>query len=793
MRDYRLKKSANREKEKDDEWEREMEAKINREVDRMRMENQEKMKELRMKGEQLWLNVKKRREKEGQRESRQAQDMVQKFNMQQKREKEEQLRLVTRQEEVIAEEQKKQGLVNEHHRRSEERRKRQFLAPNHREQNEREAQLNAEHHQSVKSKKSRNSSAISWKMKKGSIRQAVQVETYNQYHYLPQSSRLELVGDESAPDEEISDYSDESSSSEDENESDADSSSSSEVFTDEEYSSEEYSDESISLTDDKEMKTSNGAIRKTERESFTLESEFELLSLSHDKDKFVDIQSSDISSDNNLEFQKEFAKCTEFVQEVISIVFEMQPIDDYLDIDWLESVQVQMLWYYSIAHRLSPMEREALLHNLTNIQSNLTSSECLLLTKAVCMLNSCDPFEFDVMPTSLINNPTSQFLGRIIHCGFLLDCPKSLCMERCLKVLVSVTVDSAKLQEFVTQTTTWSTYDRYMFLQFCNLKCVPYEHQIEILHIVQVYNVPPKIVSTFSHTTNPLDALRSFARSEHEKDLESVMQEIRATGLIEQDTLDLVSRIVTKVDCKLLSVIKLDYRTYLTSSSVQRAQSALKSCVTSNVFDIEEISDAIVTLACAVKDKKPFCPRMTQLIALTVLIVSHTKSTNRLLEVLTGEGKSCIIAMFAAVLGIQGKNVDIITSSPILAERDADEWKEYYEIFELEVADNSNLEGGTSPLDIDDQRRQCYGKQIVYGTISNFAADILREEFEQKEIRCSRKFDAVIADEVDLLMLDEGIQLTYLSHHAALLHHLEPVLAAVWSVAGQYIYYSCIY
>lgn len=95
-------------------------------------------------------------------------------------------------------------------------------------------------------------------------------------------------------------------------------------------------------------------------------------------------------------------------------------------------------------------------------------------------------------------------------------------------------------------------------------------------------------------------------------------------------------------------------------------------------------------------------------------------------------------------------------------------------------------EASGSDFDPDKERKLVYRHGIVYGTISNFAADILREEFEQKQVRCGRRFDAVIADEVDLLMLDEGVQLTYLSHNAAVLHHLEPVLASVWCVVGQY-------
>ena len=67
--------------------------------------------------------------------------------------------------------------------------------------------------------------------------------------------------------------------------------------------------------------------------------------------------------------------------------------------------------------------------------------------------------------------------------------------------------------------------------------------------------------------------------------------------------------------------------------------------------------------------------------------------------------------------------------------------------------------------------------------MGNFCADILREEFQQKEVR-KRPFDAVIFDEVDMLMLDEGVQFTYLSHSAAILNHMESVFAVVWGLIG---------
>ena len=231
--------------------------------------------------------------------------------------------------------------------------------------------------------------------------------------------------------------------------------------------------------------------------------------------------------------------------------------------------------------------------------------------------------------------------------------------------------------------------------------------------------------------------------------------------------------------------IDLDYHKRLTITELATAKSHLKSCSNGSKMESDRLASAILTLCCAVKKSQGFCPRTTQLVALTLLVISNNKSVSRLLEVMTGEGKSTVIAMLAAVLAIQGKKVDIITSSPILACRDAEEWEPFFYLLDLRATHNIATRVALAS-DPDKERQLCYKNPIVYGTVSNFAADILREEFEQKNVRSDRKFDAVIADEVDLLMLDEGVQFTYLSHKSAILYHMETVVATVWAVIGQY-------
>src|SRR4051812_20381419 len=59
--------------------------------------------------------------------------------------------------------------------------------------------------------------------------------------------------------------------------------------------------------------------------------------------------------------------------------------------------------------------------------------------------------------------------------------------------------------------------------------------------------------------------------------------------------------------------------------------------------------------------------RTTQVLA--ILLFASPNEQGRLLQISTGEGKTTICAMLASIKALQGENVDIITSSPILAKR----------------------------------------------------------------------------------------------------------------------------
>jgi preprotein translocase subunit SecA len=133
-----------------------------------------------------------------------------------------------------------------------------------------------------------------------------------------------------------------------------------------------------------------------------------------------------------------------------------------------------------------------------------------------------------------------------------------------------------------------------------------------------------------------------------------------------------------------------------------------------------------------------------QLLSL-LLLTSNYPNGGVFCEIGTGEGKSTIVEFLAAFLGLSGATVDIISSSPILAERDAkDKYKiEFFECLGLTVGYSSNQ---------NDKFR--YEKTILYGDVLTNEGDILRDVYEKENIRKGRKFHFIIIDEVDNLSLD---------------------------------------
>ncbi len=124
-----------------------------------------------------------------------------------------------------------------------------------------------------------------------------------------------------------------------------------------------------------------------------------------------------------------------------------------------------------------------------------------------------------------------------------------------------------------------------------------------------------------------------------------------------------------------------------------------------------------------------------------------------LVEMQTGEGKTLTIALAASLLGSRGRRVMIATANAYLAERDADWMRGIFSSVGLSVS-------FVDPNAGEDDRRIAYRSNIVYGTISQFAFDFLRQRAARRQTpgfpALIGNLNTLIIDEADSILIDEA-------------------------------------
>jgi preprotein translocase subunit SecA len=119
-------------------------------------------------------------------------------------------------------------------------------------------------------------------------------------------------------------------------------------------------------------------------------------------------------------------------------------------------------------------------------------------------------------------------------------------------------------------------------------------------------------------------------------------------------------------------------------------------------------------------------------------------------EMKTGEGKTLVATLPAALNALAGRGVHIITVNDYLARRDAEWMSALYRALGLSV--------GVIVHDLDDeQRRAAYNADITYGTNNEFGFDYLRDNMKYDLANCvQRGHHFAIVDEVDSILIDEA-------------------------------------
>ncbi|TKS93191.1 hypothetical protein D9C73_026822 [Collichthys lucidus] len=278
---------------------------------------------------------------------------------------------------------------------------------------------------------------------------------------------------------------------------------------------------------------------------------------------------------------------------------------------------------------------------------------------------------------------------------------------------------------------------------------------LKMLHCVEINFITPSwkktLIELVQDKTVTDEDLESHLTKDTEKKLDEIIEEIKQQKLnqIDEQLLDKVKDIVSSVN------------SVLSSQNDGSQLSGLKE-------DLLRL--------CQAAEKTHFRPRVTQMVSWCVMALSET---GRLIQVGTGEGKSCTVAMFAAFRALRGEKVDIMSSSSVLAERDLGEWKNFYEALNITVNCNTNKTD-------EDRKKTCYNCQVVYGTVEEFAGDWLRHNFQRKDTFGQRTFQCAIVDEVDSLMLDKGHHVVYIGTDMPALQHLNALLAFIWATVNQY-------
>jgi preprotein translocase subunit SecA len=185
---------------------------------------------------------------------------------------------------------------------------------------------------------------------------------------------------------------------------------------------------------------------------------------------------------------------------------------------------------------------------------------------------------------------------------------------------------------------------------------------------------------------------------------------------------------------------------------------------------------AVISRASFLVNKYPM--RDTQRLAVLVFIDSILSSMKgRLANISTGEGKSLITCATAiSQLLIRDGQVDILTSSEVLAERDANESRALFAKFNIGVSCNCDAEANRS----ESVRRERYQhSSVIFGEIGHFQRDLLLTTYFDKSIRHGLA-GCLIVDEVDSMCIDNICNTLYISHQIADLRYISDLFVHIW-------------
>ncbi len=120
-------------------------------------------------------------------------------------------------------------------------------------------------------------------------------------------------------------------------------------------------------------------------------------------------------------------------------------------------------------------------------------------------------------------------------------------------------------------------------------------------------------------------------------------------------------------------------------------------------------------------------------------------------EMATGEGKTLVATLPLYLNALTSRNSQLVTVNDYLARRDSEWMGHLYRFLGLTV-------GCIQQQMPSDERRDMYGRDITYGTASEFGFDYLRDNgmATRKEDQVQRDYWYCIVDEIDSILVDEA-------------------------------------
>ncbi|GAA4893764.1 protein translocase subunit secA [Stackebrandtia albiflava] len=119
-------------------------------------------------------------------------------------------------------------------------------------------------------------------------------------------------------------------------------------------------------------------------------------------------------------------------------------------------------------------------------------------------------------------------------------------------------------------------------------------------------------------------------------------------------------------------------------------------------------------------------------------------------EMDTGEGKTLAGALAASGFALRGRSVHVVSVNDYLARRDAEWMGPLYELLGVSV-------GWIGAESTPDERREAYSRRVVYGSVSEFGFDVLRDNLcTDPDELVTGDVDVALVDEADSVLVDEA-------------------------------------